>query len=767
MGIMRRWLVRYGVAVLAVGVAITLMRVPDVGPGFASLLFFAVLVSAWYGGLGPGLLATALPVVLASTFLLVSGLEIPLGRIVAIGLFLSGGVLVTSLVQALHAARWRAEASEGRLAAVLMSVGDAVMASDSQGLVTFMNPIAQTLTGWSQDEAAGQPLESVFRTVREETREPIANPASKLIGSGMNPGLGNHTVLVARDGTERSIDDSAAPIKDDTGHTGGVVLVFRDVAERRRWEEVLRKSEERYRIMVEQVKEYAIFTLDPAGYSTSWNAGVERLLGYAETEFIGQHLSRIFLPEDVSRGDPAEELKTASAEGQASQDRWQVRHDGTRFWASGLTTALHDERGNLLGFTKVLRDLTDLKRAEEERAALLERERAARAEAEAANQAKDQFLAVLSHELRTPLTPVLLTVSALLEDPETSLAMRPTLEMTRDNVELEARLIDDLLDITRIVRGKMPLNREVIDAHALIHRTVQICQEDIRSGGLQLILELGAFEHHVFADSARLQQVIWNLIKNAVKFTPAGGKLSIRTYQSDGAGTDSCRHDLVVEVADSGSGIEPDLLPRIFDAFEQGAAFSKSRRQGGLGLGLAISRSIVEAHGGCLTAASDGPYQGATFTLRLGTVSAPPVTAPEPTPSFRRDSPGRGLKLLLVEDDESTLRVMARILRERQYAVTTATDIASALEKTATQDFDLVISDIGLPDGNGLELMRKLRAQRTINGIALSGFGMDEDIQKSQEAGFIAHLTKPVDIQKLEAMIQRVSLASQAAAAIE
>jgi CheY-like chemotaxis protein/nitrogen-specific signal transduction histidine kinase len=387
--------------------------------------------------------------------------------------------------------------------------------------------------------------------------------------------------------------------------------------------------------------------------------------------------------------------------------------------------------------------------------------------AEAANRAKDQFLARLSHELRTPLTPVLVTVSASIDDPATPATMRPMLEMTKRNVELEARLIDDLLDITRISTGRLQLDRGPVDIHGVIHQAIEICRGDIADHGHRLVLDLMAASHFVNADPARLQQVFWNLIKNSVKFTPPGGKLSIRTLSGGHDELDSFGHHLILEVADTGIGIEHDLLPRIFDAFEQGGALARDRRMGGLGLGLAISRSIVEAHGGRLTAASAGPYQGTTFTLQLSAVSALTTAIPEPTPTVYRVAQGRGLRLLLVEDDESTLRVMAKLLRDRQYKVTTANTIASALEIAAAQDFDLVISDIGLPDGNGLELMKKLKNQRIIKGIALSGFGMDEDIQKSQEAGFVAHLTKPIDFQKLEATIQRVSSSTPTASAVE
>jgi signal transduction histidine kinase len=372
-------------------------------------------------------------------------------------------------------------------------------------------------------------------------------------------------------------------------------------------------------------------------------------------------------------------------------------------------------------------------------------------EAEAANRAKNEFLAVLSHELRTPLTPVLASASAMLDDPDTPPEVRPTLEMTRRNIELEARLIDDLLDVTRISQGKLRLAPEVVDAHALLLRAVSICRNDVHSGGLRLELDLTASRRHVKADPARLQQVFWNLIKNAVKFTPSGGTITVSSRNEEEPGR------FLVAVADSGIGIEPDVLPKIFDAFEQGEA-STQRRFGGLGLGLAICRSVVEAHGGHLTAASAGRGRGATFTIDLETTTEAPPTepaAPEPRPAPAR----RPLRILLVEDNQDTLQVMARLLRRRGYEVEEAGSLARALAAAQESEFDLVVSDIGLPDGSGLELIRELRAQRPIKAIALSGFGRDDDLRQSEEAGFVAHLTKPVDFPRLEALIQQVAAA--------
>ncbi len=381
--------------------------------------------------------------------------------------------------------------------------------------------------------------------------------------------------------------------------------------------------------------------------------------------------------------------------------------------------------------------------------------RKAREEAEAANRAKDRFLAVLSHELRTPLTPVLAEVSAMLDDPATPESVRPTLEMTRRNVELEARLIDDLLDLNRIVQGKLRLDRKVVDAHRLIREALEICRSGVEAARLRVELSLVATRHHIHADAARLQQVTWNLIKNAVKFTPEGGFIAIRTRDEGDR--------LIVEVADTGVGIEAKTLARIFDAFDQGHG-SITQRFGGLGLGLAIGRSLAEAHGGRLTASSPGLNQGATFRLDLPTVDAPshrPEAAPPvAAPGDKEERPVGPLRILFVEDNPDTLRVMARLLVARGHVVAKADSVAAALAVAEDGEFDLLISDLGLPDGSGLDLIRGIRALRqgrAMPGIALSGYGLDEDVRRSHEAGFLEHLIKPVNFTALEVAICRVA----------
>jgi signal transduction histidine kinase len=382
-------------------------------------------------------------------------------------------------------------------------------------------------------------------------------------------------------------------------------------------------------------------------------------------------------------------------------------------------------------------------RAHEERRHLLQREENARAEAERANRAKDQFLAVLSHELRTPLTPVLLSAAALEHDADLPPHLADYVQIIRRNVELEARLIDDLLDLTRIARGKVKLELAIIDIHDVLRHSVEIC---FAKGDRQPSIELAAHRHHVRGDPARLRQVFWNLANNAVKFTPAGQPIAIRSRNSE--------NSVEIDIADSGVGIEPEFMPRLFNAFEQGDP-NQARTFGGLGLGLAITKTLVESHGGIVTAHSAGRNTGATFTVRLpiaDDVSKTERTAISPPDRFQ-SLPAR---VLLVEDHEETLKILAKLLVGLGHQVTTASTIKSALEAAACNNFDLIISDLGLPDGLGYELMRSLRARRNLPGIALSGYGMSDDIQRSEEAGFAEHLVKPVDLNKLREAIGRV-----------
>lgn len=382
-----------------------------------------------------------------------------------------------------------------------------------------------------------------------------------------------------------------------------------------------------------------------------------------------------------------------------------------------------------------------------EREAVLEKISRARVEAEQANRAKDHFLAMLSHELRTPLTPVLMILSSLQSGPEISQDMRSDLETVRRNIELEALLIDDLLDLTRISHGKLQLHTEPIDVHSAIEHALEISAAELKQKNIRVIRELKAARHRSLADAARLEQVFWNIIINAVKFTPPGGELRIVT---------SNRNDLeeiVIDFIDTGVGVEPELQPRIFDAFEQGGR-SVTTRYGGLGLGLAICKRVVEMHGGAISMRSDGLNCGSTFTIALKTIEVPVVKDRDiPVEQLASAEPA---DILLVEDHADTAQILQRLLEKAGYRVDHAGDIATAKRLAENSRFHLVISDLGLPDGTGLELMRDLCARYQLEGIALSGFGMETDVTAAKEAGFAEHLTKPVDWERLRRAIERL-----------
>jgi signal transduction histidine kinase len=368
----------------------------------------------------------------------------------------------------------------------------------------------------------------------------------------------------------------------------------------------------------------------------------------------------------------------------------------------------------------------------------------------AANAAKDQFLAQLSHELRSPLTPVIAMVGELEAEVPDSKPVKEALEVVRRNVELEARLIDDLLDITRISKGKLQLSFEPISIHQILQRAYEICRNEIEAKNLEVNFALRASRTYVEGDPARLQQVFWNLIKNSVKFTPEKGRISIETVNP-------APDKIEVRVIDTGIGIESETIHKIFDAFEQGQS-DITRRFGGLGLGLTISKTLIDAHGGHIRVQSSGKNQGTTFTVELNTVESPIERDghAEDRPTDRKSDAAVGShrRVLLVDDHHDTCLGMKRMLERRGYQITIAHSAEQAVEKVRTQEFDLLISDIGLPDRSGYDLMREVRLNKRLPGIALSGFGSEQDVNQAREAGFAEHLTKPINFERLEKTIQ-------------
>ena len=508
--------------------------------------------------------------------------------------------------------------------------------------------------------------------------------------------------------------------------------------QRKRAEDVVRESEERYRTLAEAVDQ-SMWINDAEGRTIYVNPKVEEMFGSLDLARAAPAVE-VMHPEDQPA---AMELRLrALANGQPYRAEYRVRRkDGQYRWMLARVVPVKDASGRVTSWIGAAADVTDMKVAEEQL-------RRAKEEAEAANHAKDHFLAALSHELRTPLTPVLVVSSALEQNPQLPADARRQLEIVRRNAELEARLIDDLLDLTRIARGKLTIQPEAVELSRALGDVIEICRAEALEKGLVLDCDGVGRGRFVGADPARVRQIFWNVLKNAIKFTPAGG--SIRFREAEPA-----PGRIAIEISDTGVGIEPSQIARIFRPFEQAGD-----RSGGLGLGLAISSALAEAHGGSLTASSEGPGRGATFRVELdlvGARSAPPAAqaASEAAagPEIRR--------VLLVEDHADTLAATREALAGLSCHVVAATSVEEALQAAQAAPFDLVISDLGLPDGSGLDLMRILRERYGLSGIAVSGYGMEEDLRRSLEAGFVDHLVKPITFQRLEKAISRFFAASR------
>ena len=505
-------------------------------------------------------------------------------------------------------------------------------------------------------------------------------------------------------------------------------------------ESALRDTAEQFHILVDSVEEYAIYMLDPSGNVVTWNRGAQKIKGYTAEEIIGKNFACFYTSEDVAVDKPQHNLREAERRGTIREQGLRIRKDGSTFEAEVVLTALRDTSGNIRGYSKVTRDITNQIRSRE-----FEAEKIA---AEKAGKAKDDFLAALSHELRTPLTPAL-AAATYLEDNAAKLPSEfvEDVQIIRRNVQLQARLIDDLLDLTRVTRGKLHLELESCDAHSIIRNAIETASSAIAAKKLKLSTKLHAKEYCIWAECIRLQQVFWNLINNAVKFTPSGGQIAIRTYNGE-------RGRFHFDITDNGIGIEPDRLDSLFVPFQQADA-SVTRQFGGLGLGLAISKHLIDLHHGTIEAESRGRSFGATFKVTLNTL--PEGVGQTDLRSRAPRHPRKRLRILLVEDHRDTQRTLSRLLTHFGHEVLTANNKQGALELLAPGNIDVLLCDIGLPDGNGYEVVSQAKRKLPIKAIAITGFGTEEDIRRSNEAGFDSHLVKPVDLHKLQTVLDEVA----------
>jgi PAS domain S-box-containing protein len=516
----------------------------------------------------------------------------------------------------------------------------------------------------------------------------------------------------------------------------------------RQHELALRRSETEVRRQAKQLEAFLetaaiwLHRAGPDGIVLWANEAELCALGYSRQQYIGHPLREFFV-----NAAAADEMMARLHAGQAvSELEADMKcRDGSIKHVLIDCTALWEE-GRFIHTQCFTRDITEQKRAS---LAL----RSAKEAAEAATLAKDNFMAALSHELRTPLTPVLATLSAWETADDFPPALRSDMTMVRRNIELEARLIDDLLDLTRIVKGKLVVHPETLDLHSLVESVVRITRGDMTRAGLELSVQLEAKRSLVRADPGRMQQVFWNLLKNAAKFTPAGGAIEIRTWN---------RPDdrLCVAIRDSGIGISPQMLPRLFKPFEQGNE-EMVKRFGGLGLGLTIAKTLLNIQGGEIIAESDGIGRGATFTITLPLTTEPLAPAQAPPPITVPASAMR-FRVLLVEDHEDTARILSLLLSKVGHEIELVSSLHEAIGRLQSGEFDLLISDIGLPDGSGLDLIRHVRQRlrRQMPAIALTGYGMEEDVARCKTAGFDEHLTKPVNFQHLQSVIQRVGISA-------
>ncbi|HVT35483.1 MAG TPA: ATP-binding protein [Nevskiaceae bacterium] len=486
-------------------------------------------------------------------------------------------------------------------------------------------------------------------------------------------------------------------------------------------------GEERFRLLVEVVEDYAIFMLDPDGNVVSWNAGAQRIKGYAPQEIIGRNFS-VFYPSDkLASGWPQEELHRAAAAGRFEDEGWRVRKDGSMFWANVVITAMHDRSGVLRGYAKVTRDMTQRKKLEE---------------LESSSRRMNEFLAVLAHELRNPLAPIRNAISIMQLEPVVS----PTLKNCRAIIDRQlsqlTRLVDDLLDVSRIVSGKIALQQAPMDLHEAIERAVEASRSQLDARQQKLELNLPTAAVMVNGDLTRLTQVLQNLLNNAVKFTPVGGRIAISMHVD--------RETAVVQVRDSGCGMSEQTLNNVFDLFVQGPS-GQAPHEAGLGIGLTIARSIAQMHGGAVRAHSPGPGKGSTFSVSLPRLQQPRDSA--------QAAPDHGLRVLVADDNRDSADSMAMLVSLFGHQPRTVYDGPAAV--AAARDFkpDLILLDLAMPGLSGFEVLERVRRDEATRGsvvAAMTGYGGEQDRARTQAAGFDDHLVKPVAAADFARLLQRV-----------
>ena len=590
---------------------------------------------------------------------------------------------------------------------------------DPEGHIVSWNTGAEKIKGWRADEIIGKHF-SVFYPPEAIER---GWPQEELRRATLNGRIEDEGWRVRKDGTRFWANVTITAVHDDSGQLAGFAKVTRDMTERRAYEEELRASEERFRLLVEGVRDYAIFMLDPDGTVRSWNAGAQAIKGYEAREIIGRPMDTFYTPQDQQAGKPAAELAQARAKGRVEDEGWRVRKDGSLFWANVVITAIYNRTGHLVGYGKVTRDMTERRRLEE-----LER----------SSRMMSEFLAMLAHELRNPLAPIRNAVSVMQLEPLTSPALRNCRDIIDRQLTHVTRLVDDLLDIGRLTTGKIKLRQERLRLEEIVARSVETVRPVVETRRHTLIVELPSHSVQVVGDGTRLSQILQNLLINAAKYTPDGGLITIKVEQADGV--------VIASVTDNGRGLDTADLESIFELFRQGAQGTAT--ESGLGIGLTLARSLAEMHGGSLHAVSPGPGKGSTFFFRMPAAPMQPGESPVPPRQDQVDA----WRVMVVDDNRDSADTTTAILRLLGNQVECAYSGQDALNLAQRFKAHVVLLDLAMPGMDGFEALRRLRAVpglQQVFGIAMTGYGSQDDKRRTQGAGFDAHLIKPVELDAL------------------
>ena len=602
----------------------------------------------------------------------------------------------------------------------------AIFLMSPEGNILTWNRGAERLKGYRADEIIGSNFSRFYPPEVAATGFPqeelvIAAKEGRFEGEGWR---------IRKDGSQFWANVIITAVRHESGEPRGFLKITRDLTERREAEIALRDSEERFRLVVQGVKDYAIFMLDPEGHVLSWNAGAEHIKGYTAQEIIGKHFSAFYSSEDLAAGKPARELREAIARGSVEDEGWRVRKDRSQFWANVVITALYDEKGTHRGFAKVTRDMTDRIRIDE---------------LQHADRQKNQFLAMLAHELRNPLAPIRNGLELLRMPGVDEVTVRETTDVMERQIVHLVRLVDDLLDVSRIVTGKIVLVKEPVDLGTVLTRAIEETQPLFDARGHELMVTLPARATAVSGDIVRLAQVFSNLLTNAAKYSEKPSQVWLTVERE---------HDeAVIKVRDTGVGIAREVLPNVFNLFVQ-ADNTLARTQGGLGIGLTLVKRIVELHGGSVGVTSLGLGEGTEFTVRLPLSHERPATGGPSRPTETKPLSQR--RILVVDDNVDAAMTVVALLKKWGHEVQVTFNGTSALEAVRNFRPEIILLDIGLPGMSGYDVARHLRAEPTAKNLfiaALTGYGQEDDRRRSKEAGFDCHLTKPPDPGVLQTLL--------------